>query len=202
MDRDRRLHWEDRHASEPTIGAPSPFVEEALVALGPPTKIRRALDLACGRGRHALLLAEHGYRVTAVDYAPSALAKLQAIARTRRLDVTCLAADVTTWPLPTARYDLVVVVNFLDRELFGALRDTVAPGGALLYETFCRDVEPAQQAMRPEFLLAPGELEHLCDGWSVLLRHDGVATHDGRAGARAGILARRPFADGGITHAH
>lgn len=195
MDHDRRRQWSARHAGDTTIAPPSPFVGEALAVLGPPAAMTRALDLACGRGRHALLLAEHGFRVDAVDYAPAALVTAQAAARARGLTVTCIAADVTTWPLPVGRYAVVVVVNFLERALLEPIRRAVAPGGALLYETFRRDEDPSRQAMRPDFLLAPGELEHVCRDWAVLLRHDAVVTHDGRPVARAGILARRPRAD-------
>ncbi len=42
-----------------------------------------ALDIACGRGRNALLLAESGYRVTAVDYSGVALKQLEQEAHKR-----------------------------------------------------------------------------------------------------------------------
>src|SRR5665213_4320610 len=42
---------------------PSPELLNALSEMPP----GRALDLACGSGRHALWLAEHGWDVTAVD---------------------------------------------------------------------------------------------------------------------------------------
>ena len=35
----------------------------------------RAIDLGCGEGDNAIFLAEHGFQVTAVDFAPSAIAK-------------------------------------------------------------------------------------------------------------------------------
>jgi SAM-dependent methyltransferase len=204
MDRHRRT-WETRHRGDGDMAAPSPFVVRALELLGPvaPAEpIPRALDLASGRGRHALLLAEHGYAVDAVDFARPALAALQAAARMRALAVQCLTADVTTWPLPPARYALIVVVNFLDRALLPSLLAAVAPGGALLYETHRRDDTQPSQHLRSEFLLRPGELDDLCRGWHVLLRHDRTAIHDGRLVPRAGILARRPVGLAGGAPAH
>lgn len=154
---------------------------------------RRALDLACGRGRHALLLAAHGFAVDAVDFARPALSTLRREASARHLPVHCVAADVTSWPLPVGRYGLVVVVDFLERALFPALRAAVAPGGALLYETQRRDNDPhAALARRPEFLLAPGELDALCAGWRVLLRADIRSTYHGKTAIRSGVLAARP----------
>jgi len=206
MDRDRLRGWEQRHRADDTIGTPSRFVVGALDMLDaetstPPT--RRALDLACGRGRHALLLAERGYDVDAVDYALPALTALKRAADARDLKIHCLATDVTTWPLPCARYALVTVINFLERTLFDSLRDAVAPGGALLCETHRRDerIAPAH-ALRGNFLLAPGELDELCRGWRILTHHEDTTTHDGKLVTRAGILAQRPVAPPAATAAH
>ena len=162
----------------------------------------RALDLACGRGRHALLLAERGYAVEAVDFSLPALVSLKRHASTRDHAVACLAADVTTWPMPTERYGLVVVVSFLERRLFGTLRNAVMPGGALLYETHARDESGTPPALRPEFVLEPGELDGLCAGWRILLRHSDVAMHGAQRTARAGILAQRPPSSSPSTRAH
>jgi SAM-dependent methyltransferase len=192
VDTDRRRIWEDRHRVDEAAGAPSPFVVQALDALARVAlPARRALDVACGRGRHALLLAERGYAVDAVDFAVPALTALRRTAAARHHAIDCVAADVTTWPMPAARYALVVVVNFLERGLFASLRAAVAPGGALLYETH-RHVDGVPSAVRADFLLAPGELDELCRGWDVLMRADGAELHRGTPTPRAGILARRP----------
>lgn len=195
MDADRRRAWNERHRAADGPGTPSPFVVDALAALtvgSPPLALGRALDLACGRGRHALFLAARGWRVDAVDYSQSALVALRHDAAERGLDVQCLATDVATWRMPIARYALVVVVSFLDRTVLPAIRRTVAPGGALVYETQLQG--EGSHGMRPEFCLASGELETLCDGWDVVLRRDDRAVHRGNPTVRAGIAARRPLA--------
>jgi SAM-dependent methyltransferase len=198
VDLERRRRWEDRHRAANAIGTPAPFVVRALdrLATEPPTAHSpRALDLACGRGRHALLLAERGYVVDAVDWALPALTRLARAAEDRRLPIRCVVADVGIWPMPVERYALVVTIDFLDRTLFPALRAAVAPGGALLYETHRRDPHvPSAHAHRPEFLLEPGELDAVCDGWRVLLRHEDAPTVEGTPTPRAGILAQRPRA--------
>lgn len=149
-----------------------------------------------------MLLADRGYAVEAVDFSLPALLQLKRSAGTRDLAVECLAADVTTWPLPTQRYAVVVVVSFLERPLFDALREAVIPGGALLYETHMRDQTVGADTLRPEFMLEPGELDRACDGWRILLRHTEVAVHGTRPMARAGILAQRPPSSSSITRAH
>ena len=45
---------------------------------------RRVLDLGCGVGRHALLLAEHGFDVEAIDGSPAGLAAVRETAAASR----------------------------------------------------------------------------------------------------------------------
>jgi SAM-dependent methyltransferase len=190
-----RDRWDERHRDDGGTGTPSPFVVRALAAVAAAIRLpagpRRALDVACGRGRHALLLAEHGYRVAAADVSLVAVRQLTRTAAARGLPVHGLVTDVTSWPLPRRRYALVVVVSFLERAIFPALRDAVVPGGALLYETFVRDAH-GNAPVRADFALAPGELEAQCEGWRILLRHSETTLHRGQPASRAGILAVRP----------
>ncbi len=195
MESSRRAAWQERHraAAADELAAPSPFVVRALDVLGIPRPPPRALDVACGRGRHAVLLATRGYRVQAVDFAMSAIAPLARTAAGRALPIECIVADLDDWPVPVARYALVLVVDFLARPLFPAFRAAVAPGGALLYETHRRTADPsAPPAVRADYQLAPGELDELCRGFDVLMREDTQTRHHGTPAFRAGILARRP----------
>lgn len=193
MSDERRHEWEHRHRVGTHGGAPSPFVVAALDALarrhGGASAPRRALDVACGGGRHACLLAARGYRVVAVDYAYAAVAALRA--RVAGHAVDALVADVTQWPLPRARFDLVVVVDFLERSLFPALRAAVAPGGALVIETFLVGQERHGHPRNPAYLLRPGELAAVCGDWTILLAHEGE-TGGAAPAYRAGIVAERP----------
>ena len=166
---------------------------DVLAAARPPLVPGRALDLACGRGRHAILAASRGWHVDAVDFSIPALSDLRRNATARGVNVRCLATDVTRWPMPTELYDLVIVVSFLDRSLLPAVRAAVAPGGALIYQTQRYDAE-APPSLRPEFCLRPGELETLCRDWTVVLRRDERTLHRGAPAIMAGIAARRPAA--------
>ena len=60
----------------------------AVVAILPELRARgakRVLDLGCGVGRHALLLAEHGFNVKALDGSPAGLAVVRETAAERGL---------------------------------------------------------------------------------------------------------------------
>ncbi|MCU0923961.1 MAG: class I SAM-dependent methyltransferase, partial [Burkholderiaceae bacterium] len=89
------------------------------------------LDVACGSGRHVRWLAAQGFAVTGIDRKAEAVAPLRDLAE-------IVVADIEggPWPLPGRRFDAIVVTNYLWRPLWPALRDSLTPGGVLLYETF------------------------------------------------------------------
>ncbi|WP_055697298.1 MULTISPECIES: GNAT family N-acetyltransferase [Streptomyces] len=99
----------------------------------------RVLDLGCGPGRAALLLAaEAGAEVTAVDLHEPFLDELRASARARGLDgsITAVNADMTELPYPDGSFDLIWAESSVygmgfDRALT-AWRRLLAPGGALV----------------------------------------------------------------------
>lgn len=117
-----------------------------------------ALDLACGRGGNALLLAEAGLRVQAWDISPVAVEALQARALAERLALQAEVRDVLAKPPPPASFDVIVVSHFLERTLADALCAALRPGGLLFYQTFVRDKVSPQGPSRPEYLLAENEL--------------------------------------------
>src|ERR1700691_353481 len=94
--KDKRGDWERRQSASGPPRAPEPSVVEMLDLL--PRGL--ALDLAASTGRHSLLLAHAGFKVVAIDYAETAMRKLQWIARAEDLYVWPLAADLSVFPLP------------------------------------------------------------------------------------------------------
>lgn len=61
---------------------------------GPPSP-STVLDIGCGTGDNSIYLAQHGWRVTAVDFAPKALEIARAKAAASKVAVTFIRADVT-----------------------------------------------------------------------------------------------------------
>jgi len=115
----------------------------------------RVLDLASGTGRHARLFAQRGCKVVAADREVALLAPLHDVP-----NVTTEVVDLETghWPFSSQRFDAIVVTNYLHRPLFPHLAAALAPGGALLYETFALGNEAFGRPANPDFLLQPGEL--------------------------------------------
>jgi tellurite methyltransferase len=134
------------------------------------------LDVACGRGRHALHLARAGFQVTAIDRDPEALAALRHAARVLGLDVTTQFVDLETSPPPDlgdARYDAIIVFNYLHRPLFPVLRRALRIGGRLVYETFTIAQAARGKPTNPDFLLRPGELQRLAAPLTILQAREG-----------------------------
>jgi rhodanese-related sulfurtransferase len=165
--------WAGPRAYEPqAMVGPSPWVFECGELI---PRAGRALDVACGRGRHALLLASTGLHVTAVDRDAEALARLQAQADRLDLPVTTRLLDLETGTpdLGDDGYDLVLVTRYLHRALMPQLLLSLAPGGVLLYETFLAQQAEVGHPKNPDFLLQPGELRQLVAPLEVLREFEG-----------------------------
>jgi len=165
--------WNARHA-EATPGEPAWVLREhahLLPACGD------ALDLACGLGANALLLAGHGMNVTAWDFSAVAIERLSVEAAARGLSLVAEVRDVVADPPAPASFDVIVVSHFLDRTLAPRLIDALRPGGLLFYQTFTAERPPhGAVPSNPAFLLAPGELLRLFAPLRpVAYREDGLA---------------------------
>lgn len=135
---DRAQRFWERHYREHRrmwSGRPNPVLAEVAAALPAGT----ALDLGSGEGGDAVWLAGLGWRVTAVDVAPTALDRVRELAaehgvadrvRTERHD---LARS-----LPAGRFDLISAqylhtpVELPRARVLRAAADRLAPGGLLL----------------------------------------------------------------------
>ena len=127
--------WDERYSGSDLVwgAGPNRFVEEELAAL----PSGRAVDLATGEGRNAIWLAEHGWRVTAVDFSAAGLARAARLAAERSVTVDWVQADLLAWQPAPHSYDLVLIayLHLPSADLAGVFRAAaaaVAPGGTLL----------------------------------------------------------------------
>ena len=163
--------WDERYSRGDYASLePSPLLGRALELCG--AGAGRALDVACGAGRHALVLAERGFDVTAVDASRAGVGLLRERARERGLRIDARVADLERgeFRVEPEAYDLVCDFYYLQRDLFAALRDGVRPGGLFVAAIHLADGDPHARPMNPDFLLRPGELRAHFDGWEIL--HD------------------------------
>jgi tellurite methyltransferase len=195
--------WDAKHrlAAEAALSEPASIVRELLPFLptGP------AVDIACGTGRHALLLAARGQHVTGVDFSSVALDILEVrarsmgapVRRTERLHkagrpqkggLELVHADLERITLPERCYDLILCIQYLQRDLFPQMARALRPNGVLLMEIFTRaQLEFMGGPRNPAYLLETGELREAFPDLPVLFYREL------RAGQGiASLLARRP----------
>jgi tellurite methyltransferase len=163
------------------------------------------LDLACGTGRHTLLLASRHQPVVAVDWSQTALHLLSQRAHSLNYSVHpgiasevqplglsrgiwLVNADLGHGQLPANAFSLILCVQFLQRALFPQIERALRPGGVLLFETFTRaQLEFAGGPRNPAYLLDPGELRTAFAGLEI------VFYRELRAGQGiASLVARKP----------
>lgn len=100
------------------------------------------LDVGCGTGDNALFLAEHGYQITGIDTAPTAIAKATRKARKRNLKADFLVFDALELESLGRVFNTVVdsglfhVLSNGERSRFlRGLAAVLAPGG--VYHLLC-----------------------------------------------------------------
>jgi tellurite methyltransferase len=181
-DRERweRAHDEGDHAE---ARLPASFLVENASLLVP----GRTLDIACGSGRNAAFLAAAGHRVIAIDVARAALRT----ARRRVSPIDVAQIDLDDAAFRPRSLDNVIMIDFLDRRLFGPIVEWLRPGGVLLVDTFLIDQREVGHPRNPAFLLEHGELRERFAAERILRYREGPVTEASGISFRAGIVAVR-----------
>ncbi|GAB4300776.1 MAG: hypothetical protein Kow0096_21090 [Thiohalomonadaceae bacterium] len=154
----------------------------------------RALDLACGLGANALLLAAHGLDTLAWDISAVAVDKLNTHARGHDLPLHAEVRDLTQHGLPEHHFDVIVVSRYLERSLCPAIQAALKPGGLLYYQTWTRARVGEHGPGNPAFRLARNELLHLFSALDVIAYREEDSVGDTARGLRdeAYLVAQRP----------
>ncbi len=166
-----RQKWNRIYASASSEAPQACLALREYAGLLPPTG--RALDVACGHGGNALLLAAHGLQTTAMDISCKALDLLRERTQSSGLGIELIESDTADFAPGDGLYDVIVVSNYLDRYFCRRIESLMAPGGLLFYQTFVKDkADPARGPSRPEFLLDAGELLKLFPALRALVHVD------------------------------
>jgi tellurite methyltransferase len=161
-----RDRWDQRWSTAAGPSEPVPLLidRQDLIPRG-----GTALDLACGLGANALLLARLGLQVSAWDLSPVAIARLRAAAKAEGLRIDARVRDVQARPPAPDSFDLLCVVHFLDRGLAPALAAALRPGGRLFFQTWVGQQRGGRGPSNPVYRLQPGELPDLFP--TLIVRH-------------------------------
>jgi len=117
-----------------------------------------AVDLACGTGGNAILLADHGLETWAWDISDSAVEKLKEFTRDRNVNLMVQQRDVRSCPPDPDSYDVIVVSRFLDRGLMPHIINALRNEGLVFYQTFIKEKTGSAGPRNPDYLLKENEL--------------------------------------------
>jgi tellurite methyltransferase len=180
--------WDERYRNgQHLFDQPAPLVTRFTPELVPGS----ALDLACGPGRHALYLADRGWRVTAVDGSPVAIDILRARASERNLSIDLSLADLEAdeFQIEQSRYELVLSCRYFQRSLIPGIKLALRPAGVVIVIAHLADSgEPRNNSIFAD----PGELRALFEGWRILHYREGGPDESGHRHGVAEMVARKP----------
>ncbi|WP_238815674.1 class I SAM-dependent methyltransferase [Nocardia brasiliensis] len=118
-----------------------------------PGNATRVLDVGCGTGAFAVVLAGHAERVDAIDRSP---AMIEAAKQVVPANVTCVLGNILAQRFPPASYDAIVSISTLHHlpldEVLPVLADALRPGGVLAAVALPRTDLPRELPI--EFLAA------------------------------------------------
>lgn len=153
----------------------------------------RALDVATGHGRNAMLLARER-EVDAVDVSGEALAEARRQADESGVDVNWVQADLKSFEVPPETYSLIHVSFYHDLNLLTDLKEGLVEDGLLVYEHHLRSSEPVEVGPPLDrYRFGSNELLRSCLDLTVL--HYGERTYmkGERKGCLATLVARRSY---------
>jgi tellurite methyltransferase len=162
----------------------------------------QTLDLGCGVGRHSLLLAREGLKVSALDGSDAGIKFLDDRAREEGLTIETVISEMTSLPYPSGYFDYVLawnviyhgdlavvtrVISEITRVLKagGLFQGTmlskrnaeVKVGRLIAFNTYLND--DLEDKSHPHFYCDAGELTGLFTGYELWTLSDREHTREG-----------------------
>jgi SAM-dependent methyltransferase len=126
---------------------------EFLVRQLPLPQYQRVLDLCCGYGRHALLLAERGYQVIGLDRDTAAIAEAERRASQAGRTITYLVGDMRQTRDVPGTFDAVINMwqsfcyfdEATNADLLRQIHHKLRPGGRFIIDMYNRAYYESRQ---------------------------------------------------------
>jgi len=156
------------------------------------------LELGAGEGRNSLYLARRGYQVTAIDAAPTAISRLQSLAKSENLKLKALVADVAKYQF-REKFNLIVATGLfhflpphIGNNLIAHMKRATKNGGLNAVAALASD-HPRRQMPH---IYKNRELEKLYHDWKIIIYEEaaghfhGMANSSGQPPKVAKLLAQ------------
>jgi 2-polyprenyl-3-methyl-5-hydroxy-6-metoxy-1,4-benzoquinol methylase len=126
------------------------------------------LDVAGGGAHDSLHFARMGLDVTVADVSDVGLIQARQRALAEDLTIETVEVDLERQPLPAGPFNTITVANYLQRELFPAMIERLAPGGILGVVIATETNLERSENPRREFLLQADEITTLIGGLEIV----------------------------------
>jgi len=147
--------WDKKYGTEAFIFGkePVPFLKQTVHLL-PKGK---ALDIAIGEGRNGVFLATQGFEVVGLDISEKGLAKAHQLAKQNGVSIETRVVDLENHRLEKNAYDVILLMYYMQRDLWPQINDALKPGGMAIIETYNVD-HLKHHKFNPKWLLKTNEL--------------------------------------------
>ena len=147
--------WDKKYSTEAFIFGkePVPFLKQNVHLL-PKGK---ALDIAIGEGRNGVFLATQGFEVVGLDISEKGLAKAHQLAKQNGVTIKTRVVDLESHQLEKNAYDVILLMYYMQRDLWPQINGALKPGGMAIIETYNID-HLKHQKFNPKWLLKSNEL--------------------------------------------
>jgi tRNA G46 methylase TrmB len=182
--------WDSKYDKETYIFGRTPvaFLKDNVHLL-PKGKV---LDLAMGEGRNGVFLATQGFDVEGWDISEVGLQKAHKLAEEHGVQIKTRVVDLEAVQFEKNSYDVVLIMYYMQRDLFHKIMAALKPGGMAMIETYNTDYLKYASFNR-KYLLEPNELlEHFKD--YKIIRYQ--AFDDGKEAYSSIIVQNQPAAGG------
>lgn len=120
------------------------------------SKVGLALDIACGVGKNSIFLAQNNFDVESLDISKVALDVLN---KHNYPNITTVLKDLDGFEPEENKYNLIVMTNFLDRDMIPKLAKGLNLNGILFIETYMEHESNTKKSSNSNYLLKEGELK-------------------------------------------
>lgn len=168
---DLNQRWNERYQQNDYFygKAPNDFLKAKSDIFLPNKKV---LCLAEGEGRNSVFIAKQGGHVTAIDFSPVGLEKLQKLARENSVTIETVCADLKDYDMGQDQWDVIVSIwchlpSELRKTVHKRVKDALKPQGYFLLESYTPDQIPKNTG-------GPKELDRLMTAKSLKLELAGL----------------------------
>ncbi len=130
----------------------------------------KALDIGCGGGRDTVFLSKQGWQVTAVEQKNKVLIKAKQLASSHGQTVNWICCNVNHPNcLPDQQFDLILVIRYLNRDLFEWIKSHTTPGGFVVFQAFSEGVQAIGSPKNSQYIIQPKEFHKTFTDFKVFI---------------------------------